>query len=201
MTEKSELSENTRLSLLARAKINDSAAWNDLVALYAPLIGRWCHRFGLQSATIADVSQEVFLSVTKGITTFQPTKDIGSFRAWLWQITRNKIIDRQRSMAQRSFATGGSDAFALLQNIADVQDLPDDDPTDSQAVSQLVTRALDQVRVEFQPSTWNAFWRTTVDGLSTEIAAIELQMTNAAVRQARSRVSRRLRQQLGDQVS
>lgn len=86
----------------------------------------------------------------------------------------------------------------MLQKIADIQELPDDDPTDSHSKSQLVSRALDQVSVEFQPSTWNAFWRTAIDGLSTDTVATELQMTNAAVRQARSRVSRRLRQQLGD---
>ncbi len=86
----------------------------------------------------------------------------------------------------------------MLQKVAEIQELPDDDPTDSYALSQLVSRALDQVRVEFQPSTWQAFWRTAVDGLTTDAVAAELQMTNAAVRQARSRVSRRLRQQLGD---
>jgi len=196
VTEKSESTDKTRFSLLARAQINDQAAWNDLVALYAPLIGRWCHRFGLQSASIADVSQEVFLSVTKGIAKFQPQEETGSFRAWLWQITRNKIIDRQRSAAQRSFATGGSDAFARLQQVAEVQELPNDDPSDADAVGSLVARALEQVRVEFHVSTWTAFWRTTIDGISTDVVAEELQMTNAAVRQARSRVSRRLRQQL-----
>lgn len=198
MTENFESSSHTRSSLLARVRVNDQAAWHELVALYAPLIGRWCHRFGLQSAAIADVSQEVFLAVSRRIAVFQPTKEAESFRSWLWRITRHKIIDRQRSAAQRSLATGGSEAFSMLQRVADHQELPEDIPLDSQATNQLVSRALEQVRVEFQAKTWQAFWRTAVDGLSTEAVAIELQMTNAAVRQARSRISRRLRRQLGD---
>ena len=131
MTETFELSDNTRSSLLARVRINDQTAWCDLVSLYAPLIGRWCHRFGLQPASIADVSQEVFLAVSKRISVFQPTKEKESFRSWLWQITRNRIIDRQRSMAQRTLASGGSDAFAMLQRMADLQVWPDEYPSDS----------------------------------------------------------------------
>ncbi|MEL6108131.1 MAG: sigma factor-like helix-turn-helix DNA-binding protein [Planctomycetota bacterium] len=52
------------------------------------------------------------------------------------------------------------------------------------------------VRDEVQPSTWAAFWRTYVDGLTTEQAAQELGVTVGTVYIARSRVLHRLRQHI-----
>jgi DNA-directed RNA polymerase specialized sigma24 family protein len=54
------------------------------------------------------------------------------------------------------------------------------------------------IRNEFEERTWQALWRTTVDGRSPAEVAGELNMTAGAVRVAKSRVLRRLRQELGD---
>ena len=51
-----------------------------------------------------------------------------------------------------------------------------------------------QVRHEFHESTWDAFWLTTVDGLSVEQAAEQLGKSSGAVYAARSRVMRRLKE-------
>jgi RNA polymerase sigma-70 factor (ECF subfamily) len=57
---------------------------------------------------------------------------------------------------------------------------------------------LEQIRQEFQAKTWVAFWRTVIDGQATSLVAAELGLTPASIRQAKSRILRRLRQQLGD---
>lgn len=62
----------------------------------------------------------------------------------------------------------------------------------------VVARALKQIQSGFQASTWLAFWRVVADGQSPTVVAEEMGLTAAAVRQAKSRVLRRLRQQLGD---
>jgi RNA polymerase sigma-70 factor, ECF subfamily len=62
----------------------------------------------------------------------------------------------------------------------------------------VVARALKQIQSDFQASTWLAFWRVVIDGQSTAVVAEELGMTLTSVRQAKSRILRRLRQQLGD---
>ena len=61
-------------------------------------------------------------------------------------------------------------------------------------------RALEQIRGEFTTSTWELFWRATVLGHPTDLIASESGVSAAAVRQAKSRILRRLRKQLGDQV-
>jgi RNA polymerase sigma-70 factor (ECF subfamily) len=53
--------------------------------------------------------------------------------------------------------------------------------------------------VEFEERTWQAFWRTAVDGRSAADVGAELGMTPGAVRVAKSRVLHRLREELGDQ--
>ena len=83
-----------------------------------------------------------------------------------------------------------------LNNIVDP--VPNDEPTESLQLQELTQRALVQVRSEFEERTWQAFWRSIVDGIDSAQVADELGMTAATVRQYRSRILRRLRQQLGD---
>ena len=59
-------------------------------------------------------------------------------------------------------------------------------------------RALELLRGEFAAQTWQAFWRTAVDGQSAPAIAAELNMSPAAVRKAKSRVLHRLKEELGE---
>jgi RNA polymerase sigma-70 factor, ECF subfamily len=59
-------------------------------------------------------------------------------------------------------------------------------------------RALELVRRDFADQTWEAFWRVTVAGQPAAEAAAELGTSVADIRQAKSRVLRRLREELGD---
>jgi len=65
-------------------------------------------------------------------------------------------------------------------------------------MSQLYRRALEQVRSEFEEPTWRAFWLTTVEDRAPVALADELGMTPAAIRQAKSRVLRRLKREMGE---
>ena len=64
---------------------------------------------------------------------------------------------------------------------------------------QLVDRCLKSIRNQFEPRTWQAFWKTVVLGIETKVVAQELELTENSVRQYKSRVLRRLRMELGDQ--
>ena len=63
--------------------------------------------------------------------------------------------------------------------------------------------AAGRIRSEFNPATWDAFWRTAVLGEAAGPVARELGVSVNAVYIARSRVTRRLRatiDELGDRV-
>lgn len=186
----------TRGSLVSRVARQDQAAWRDLVRLYGPLVGSWCRRGGLDWHAAADCVQDVFVAVARGIERFEHPGTSGAFRGWLCTITRRKLIDHQRRGQHQTAGRGGSTALRRLAARADPETLPEEQPTGAVELDRLISRGIDQVRCEFQSQSWRAFWRSAVDGIPTATVAEELAMTPAAVRQCRSRILRRLRQQL-----
>lgn len=188
----------TRASLLTALRRGDARAWCETVDLYAPLVHHWCRRCGIPADSVADVMQEVFAAVARHIERFGYRQPSDSFRGWLWTVTRNKARDYLRSRQRQWDSPGGSTALRRLAEFADESALPEDEPTGDAEISGLIRRGLEQVRAQFTQRTWDAFWRCSIDGLSTEEVAKQLGMTPAGVRQARSRVLRRLRLQLGD---
>ncbi len=189
-------SSTSGTSLLLRLQDHDALAWKELVELYAPLIFSWCKSCHLDSADAADIMQEVFTAASRRIDTFQPSP-AGTLRGWLWTITQNKIRDSIRKLADSPQAAGGTEANFRIANIA-ADEFNDDDPTTPLESHQLLHRALEQIKDEFAPHTWTAFWRSTVDGHDTNWIAEDLNLSPNSVRQAKSRILRRLRQQLGN---
>ncbi len=68
----------------------------------------------------------------------------------------------------------------------------------SSSESLLVKQVMRQVESEFEPVTWQAFWSTTIETRSASDVAETLGISIASVYQAKSRVLRRLRQQLSE---
>jgi RNA polymerase sigma-70 factor (ECF subfamily) len=186
----------TSLSLLQRIRNGDAAGWRRLVELYGPLVNHWCLRFGVQPADADDLVQEVFQAAVHNIGSFQRARPGDTFRGWLRTIARHKVLDFWRARARAPGAAGGSEALQRLNELPDQE--PADDPEDAEQVSAVFHRALEMLRGEFEPRTWQAFWRATVDGQTATAVAAELGMTASAVRMAKSRVLRRLREELGD---
>jgi RNA polymerase sigma-70 factor (ECF subfamily) len=167
------------------------------VALYGPLVYHWCRGWHLQAHDAADVVQEVFQSVAFSVGGFRKARPTDSFRGWLRTITRNKVYDHFRRTGRQPIAVGGTEIqrrlAAFPAPLAGEEAPPHDEPE-----RQLFFRALELIRGEFAESSWQAFWRTTVDGLPAPAVAAELSMTPGAVRVAKSRVLQRLRSELGD---
>ena len=190
-------SDATSLSLLYRLKANESAAWDRLVVLYAPLVYHWCRKLDLPDQDAADVFQEVFQSLAAKISTFRKDQPSDTFRGWLRTITYNKVFDHFRRLGREPQAAGGTEAnlrFSRLESLEDPVEADDEE----RAYQQLVRRALELIKEDFTPRTWQAFWRVTVDGQRPVDIADELNMRPGAVRVAKSRVLQRLRQELGE---
>ena len=120
-----------------------------------------------------------------------------NFRGWLWTITRHKVMDWRRRQQRHPGAEGGSVAQMRWAELADPFTDDSTDEQDRTETSSLVHRALAMIEAEFEPPTWQAFWRAAVDQQPTAQIAEELQVSAASVRQAKSRVLRRLRAVLG----
>jgi RNA polymerase sigma-70 factor, ECF subfamily len=186
----------TSRSLLARVQADEADAWERLVQLYAPLVWHWCRRWQLQEDDAADIFQEVFQAVAAHIAAFHKDKASDTFRGWLRAITRNKIHDHFRRLGREPGGVGGSDAQKRLAQLPATE--PPEDDSENLAERSLFARAMEAIRGEFEDRTWQAFWRTVVDGVAAKDVGDEMGMTPGAVRVAKSRVLHRLRAELGD---
>jgi RNA polymerase sigma-70 factor (ECF subfamily) len=200
-----EAAGSTSASLIERVRRLDADAWQRLCALYGPVVYGWCRRSGLQDSDAADAVQEIFRSVFRGIADFRGRQQDGrggSFRGWLWTITRNQVRLFFRNQEKRPQALGGSDAQRRLAQQPDAfAALEEPDPDDWSATRQrIVHRALELIRGDFLPTTWEAFSRVTLQGLSIQEVAAALGLTVNAVRQAKFRVLRRLSEELQGQL-
>jgi RNA polymerase sigma-70 factor (ECF subfamily) len=186
----------TPLSLLDRVRANDPEAWRRLVGLYRPLVLHWCARAGAHGADAEDVAQEVFAAAAAGLTGFRRDRPGDTFRGWMRGITRNQALLYFRRKGRQPVAEGGAEAWQRLLDVASPRG--GSDPEETIEVGRLYRRALELVQAEFEERTWQAFWLTAIEGRAPADLAEELGMTAAGIRQAKSRVLRRLREEAGD---
>jgi RNA polymerase sigma-70 factor, ECF subfamily len=137
----------------------------------------------------------VFVVVIREIPRFQRQRE-GSFRAWLRQVTVNKVRTHRRRRNRR--LTVGVDATdGFLNSLADPNgelarewDLDHD--------RHVFEKLLAVVQPDFSSTTWDAFSRFAVDGLPAARVAEEMGLSVNAVLQAKSRILKRLREEAGD---
>jgi RNA polymerase sigma-70 factor, ECF subfamily len=166
-----------------------------LVTTFGPIVYRWCRASGVRDADASDIVQEVFTAVARSVAKFEREKSEGSFRSWLATITRNKVRDYFRSQASRANAEGGTQALVELKMVP--EDLDSTICAES-AKTPLIRAVLQQVEVEFEELTWEAFWMATIDGEKAADIAAKLGISIASVYQSKSRVLRRLRARLSE---
>lgn len=183
----------TRASLLVRIRDGqDVEAWRQFVQAYSPVVYSFARKRGLQDADAADLMQEVLRSVAAAAGRLEYDPKRGAFRAWLFTVTRNKLYSFLDGRRRRVQGTGDSSAQQRLLDEPDREQ----DAWDQEYDRNVFDWASRRVRGEFQDRTWQAFWRTAVDGASPAEVARELEMSPGAVYVAKSRVLSRLRDEV-----
>lgn len=181
--------DSTSISLLARVKNTaDAAAWARFVELYAPLLYCWAEKHGVSSADAADLVQDILTTLAAKLPEFEydPKQ---RFRGWLHTITRNRAMDwhRRRSRAQLNGLSGFVEALA---------DKAETGIFEEEEFRQfIVHRIRDVMQSEFEHTTWEAFWQNVAEGKSAREVADEIGISENAVRLAKYRVVKRLREE------
>jgi RNA polymerase sigma-70 factor (ECF subfamily) len=181
----------TQPTLLVRIRDPlDREAWQRFVDLYGPLVYRFVRQRGLQDADAADLMQEVFQAVARAARGFDYDSRRGPFRGWLYTVTRNKLYDFLEKGRNHPAGRGATSAQLRLEQ----EPCPDepDELWDREHQRQLFHWAANEVRGCFTAATWQAFWRTAVEGMEARQVAAELKTSAGAVYVARSRVLARL---------
>jgi RNA polymerase sigma-70 factor (ECF subfamily) len=191
----------TSLSLLDRLKRAgpDAAEWHRLKDVYLPLIRSWLSGVPGLREEAEDLAQDIFVVLLRGLPSFERRRH-GSFRAWLRQITANRVRAHWKASRKQSHRPGEGDGAVLLSQLED----PNSDLArqwDRDHDQHLLSKLLAAVRLDFDPKTWQAFTRFALDGLPAADVARELATSESAVVQAKFRVLKRLREEAGDLMS
>lgn len=183
---------DTRATLLMRIRdLRDRSSWSEFVALYMPLIYAYSIKAGLQDADAADIAQETMCDVIRSIQRFEYDSSKGSFRGWLFAVTRNRLL-KSLAKSGRPTVVGTGDTAVLRQLEQYSDDIAEKD-WEQELQLRLFHWAAERVKHEFTAKTWELFWETTVSGASIESTAARLQMSLGAAYIARSRVLARIR--------
>ena len=192
--------DDTSLSLLDRLQNHDDPeTWDRLVSLYAPLLRGWLRKYEVQDSDVDDLVQEVLLAVSKDLKSFQHQGNPGAFRSWLRTILVNRLRHFWRARGHRPVAGGDSDLDRRIKEL--------EDPASQ--LSQIWNRQHDRhvmqqllllVEPHFETATWQAFYRTALEGKSPQQVADDLGLTLNAVFISKSRVLSRLRREAGGLV-
>ncbi len=182
----------TRASLLVRLRDpQDAAAWREFVDLYTPLVYGYARKQGLQDADAADLSQEVLRAVAGAVGRLDYDPRRGAFRSWLFTVVRRKLANWRAAQGCRTPGSGDTAVHHVLAQCPAPERLEAE--WQAEWEWQLFAWACEQVRRDVTDATWQAFWRTAVDGRPGKEVAAELGLTVAAVYLARSRVLGRLK--------
>ena len=151
-------------------------------------------RAGVPASDVDDLVQDVLFVVFRKIGGFE-RRGQGAFRAWLRTILANQLRDYFRGQKYRPTATGDSDFLRQLDEL----ESPDsalgrlwDREHDEHVAAALMRR----VQGDFAPATWQAFRRHVLEGDPAARVADELGLSLNSVLLAKSRVLKRLRQEL-----
>ncbi|HZZ29292.1 MAG TPA: sigma-70 family RNA polymerase sigma factor [Pirellulales bacterium] len=187
-------SPETRPSLLVRLTDRaDQAAWQEFANIYTPVVYRLALRRGLQHADAEDLSQQVLTAISKAIDRWQTDPTRAKFRTWLHRIAQNQIINAL-TRAAPDRATGDP---TVMENLNEQAALASDSEVVRLELRREVFRwAAEQIRHEFRPATWNAFWLTAVENLTVEQTAKRLELSCGAIYAARSRIMRWLKEKV-----
>ena len=185
----------TRPTLLVHMRDkSDHVAGGRFVDAYTPMVFGFCRKRGLQPADAADVAQDVMRAVAAALPNFRYEPERGRFRDWLYKVTRSKLNSFARA---RNRQPVGSGETAVHEVLAAQPDGDEQDLWEQSWKRHIFDWAAGVVREQCEPTTWQAFWATAVEGRPSKEVAQELGMSTGAVYIARCRVLAKLREVAG----
>jgi RNA polymerase sigma factor (sigma-70 family) len=153
----------TRATLIERLKNwQDQTSWQEFFDIYWQLIYCVARKGGLTEVEAQDAVQETLMSVAKHIPTFKYDPALGSFKAWLLNMTRWRITDqlRKRGPLSRHRKAAG---LTSTSDTATVEALPDpagaeiDKYWEVEWQNSLLAGAIGNVKRRLDPQKYQVF--------------------------------------------
>ncbi|MGL6073358.1 MAG: RNA polymerase sigma factor [Fimbriiglobus sp.] len=180
----------THVSLLGRLRDpGDMASWELFVRTYGTAVYNYCRRRGLQDSDAADLVQEVLAQVMVSIRTFDYDPSRGRFRDWLGMVTRGKLARHWRNASKNGHVHSDHKLDDIASNGIDPE-------WTAELENHLLHVAMESIQDAFDPTNWKAFERTWVHNEPTVEVAASLGIPVAQVYVAKSRIAKRLAEEL-----
>tara|TARA_Y100000589_G_scaffold316625_1_gene341587 strand:+ start:3311 stop:4342 length:1032 start_codon:yes stop_codon:yes gene_type:complete len=180
----------TRASIFIRLQADGSMdrelGWQEFTEKYARVIAGFARNAGLRAQDADDVLQDVLLGFFRVSDQFEYDPAKGRFRGYLKRVTLNAIRARHRRKRPSTFIKDDYDPPAEMPDV--------DAAWDRQWTEQLLQRAMTEVRGSVEDRTWKAFELYGVRGVPVEQVAERLEMTPAAIRHAKMRLVKQVRE-------
>ncbi len=173
-------SDSTDRELLKRVvALCDTAAWREFFGQYNPRVRAWCSAYGLDSESVDEVCQRVWVELARRMPAYQYDPG-GSFRGWLKRLCHHRAIDLYRERHNHPFQSLTDDDLMDQGEMADrrVHCGPDDDDRAAGRLRLLreAREIQEEVRRKVKPVRWEVFWRVVVEGEPISEAAASLQL-------------------------
>ena len=201
----------TRRSLLSRIKNPDDArSWREFYDTYHRLIRATARRAGLSPDQSEDAVQDTLISVSKNIGKFNTDPARGSFKSWLFMITRSRVEDLRRKHRRQPLALADLEsrpAGADTASTAVEHRIPDPGATPAEQLDQawdeewrrnLQETALESLRHSVNPRHYQIFFLSVIKQQSALTVARSLGVNLGQVYMVKHRLLRKFRQALKD---
>ncbi len=196
-----KLADKTRQSLILRLQDwQDQRSWDDFYRTYWRLIYSAALKTGLQEQEAWDVVQETILTVAKQSKKSSYDPERGSFKSWLWNITRWRINDRLRARQKEPIAmsSSGSDdeEFNPIENQEDSSTQNFDHIWDEEWQANLMKAAIARVKVKVSAQQFQIFDYYVLRGFSVKDVKARLGVSIAQIYLSKHRVGQVLKREV-----
>jgi RNA polymerase sigma-70 factor (ECF subfamily) len=183
----------TRRSLLSRLRAwDDRESWNTFYETYGRLLFRYAVKAGLTPSEAEDVVQDTVLSVAKEMPKFEYNPERGSFKGWLHQIVRRRVVDHLRRRPREQPQEAESmDLGDRAEAQGDWESL-----WDAEWARHVTARAVERVKAQVSARQFQIFSLAVLQEQPGPEVCRTLGVNAAMVYLARHRVGRLLKKEL-----
>jgi RNA polymerase sigma-70 factor (ECF subfamily) len=185
--------ETTRMSLILRLRNrSDTLSWNDFHRKYGELLVRYARSIGASPVDAEDIVQEVEMYLFKALDGFEYDVSKGRFRSYL----RTAVLHAYRRRRGRYARQGRSVDPQTFDYISAGHEAETDERWEREWRLHRLRWALRIVAKSIEPVTLKAFQMHVLDDRPAGETAEALAISKASVYQAKSRVLRRVKEEL-----
>jgi len=152
----------TRATLLQRLKNwEDDSSWQEFFDTYWKLIYGVARKAGMTEAEAQDIVQETMAAVARHMPKFKYDSAIGSFKGWLLNMTRWRIIDHTRKRAtspnHEPLPEQGETTTGTVEKIVDPASDDLNEVWDNEWTRALLDAAIVKVKRRVDPQNYQLF--------------------------------------------